>query len=281
MTSNCCETNHELTISIVTFFPDIPEFTHALTSLKIAINYLYQQMEIAVQVTVVDNSVNQQIASKISQLLQSELMGISHLVTPSVNIGYGQGHNLATEKGTGCWHLVMNADIELDEDALSAALTFLERPENQAVGLISPHCENSEGQRAYLCKRYPSVLDLALRGFAPIALRQLFQARLAEYECRDYTEQQSVEPITIVSGCFMFFRGDAWNAVNGFSSQYFLYFEDFDLCMRLYQAWSIAYVPSVRIVHHGGNAARKGFKHIVLFARSACCFFSTHGWIII
>ncbi|MEE9425788.1 MAG: glycosyltransferase [Methylococcales bacterium] len=281
MMSNCCETNHQLTISIVTFFPDIAEFRQTLMSLKAAINYLSQQMEIVVQVTVVDNSVNQQIADRISQLIQSELMGISQLVTPSVNIGYGQGHNLATRNGTGCWHLVMNADIELDEDALSAALTYLERPANQTVGLISPHCEDGEGQRAYLCKRYPSVLDLALRGFAPIALRQLFQTRLAEYECRDYTEQQSVEPIIIVSGCFMFFRGHAWNAVNGFAEHYFLYFEDFDLCIRLHQAWSIAYVPNVRIVHHGGNAARKGFKHILLFVRSACCFFSTHGWRII
>ena len=281
MMSNCFEANHQLTISIVTFYPDIPEFTHALTSLKAAVDYLYQQMEIVVQVTVVDNSVNQQIASRISRILQLELTGISQLVTPSVNIGYGQGHNLATKNGSGCWHLVMNADIILQEDALSAALTYLEKPENQTVGLISPHCEDGEGQRAYLCKQYPSVFDLALRGFAPLALRQLFQTRLAEYEYRDYTDQQPVEAIVIVSGCFMFFRGHAWHAVNGFSAKYFLYFEDFDLCMRLHEKWSIAYVPSVRIVHHGGNAARKGFKHILLFMRSACCFFSTHGWRII
>ncbi|MEE9412875.1 MAG: glycosyltransferase [Methylococcales bacterium] len=281
MLSNSCETNHRLSISIVTYFPDITEFTHTLTSLKAAIDYLYQEMSIVTHVTVVDNSVNQQIASQVSQLLQSELRGISQMETSSVNIGYGLGHNLAAAKGVGRWHLVMNADIELDKDALSTALTFLEHPDNQTVGLISPHCVNGDGRRAYLCKRYPSVLDLALRGFAPAALRQLFKDRLAIYECRDYSDYQPVESIMIVSGCFMFFREQAWNTTGGFAAQYFLYFEDFDLSMRLHQIWRIAYVPNIRIVHHGGHAARKGLKHVILFMRSACCFFSTHGWKII
>ncbi|MEE9345684.1 MAG: glycosyltransferase [Methylococcales bacterium] len=272
---------HSLTISIVTYYPDINEFIQSLTSLKAAIDYLHQQLSIVTRVTVVDNSVNSRIASKISQLLQSELKGISQLLTPSLNLGYGLGHNLAAENGTGYWHLVMNADVELDEDALSAGLKFLKQPENQQIGLISPHCLNGDGQRAYLCKRYPSVFDLALRGFAPAALRELFQARLADYECRDHSEQQTVQPIVIVSGCFMLFRGQAWQATDGFASQYFLYFEDFDLSIRLNQAWRIAYVPSVRIVHHGGHAARKGLKHVALFMRSAWCFFSTHGWRII
>jgi GT2 family glycosyltransferase len=279
--SCCSEADDGLTISIVTYYPDISEFLSSLKSLRAAIDYLYQKLTIDVRVTVVDNSVNSQIAAKISQLLQSELKGISQLLTPSINLGYGQGHNLAAENGTDYWHLVMNADVEMDEDALSAALKFFKQPENQKIGLISPHCLNGDGQRAYLCKRFPSVFDLALRGFAPAILRDLFQARLENYECRDYSEQQTVQSIVIVSGCFMFFRGQAWHATDGFASHYFLYFEDFDLCIRLNQAWRIAYVPSVRIVHHGGHAARKGLKHVVMFLRSACSFFSTHGWRII
>ena len=39
-----------------------------------------------------------------------------------------------------------------------------------------------------------------------------------------------------------------------------------------------AYVPQARIVHHGGEAARKGAKHIAWFAASAWRFFTRHGW---
>jgi hypothetical protein len=66
--------------------------------------------------------------------------------------------------------------------------------------------------------------------------------------------------------------------VGGFSARYFLYFEDFDLSLRFHRLADIAYVPSVRITHGGGNAARKGGAHQRLFIRSALTFFRTHGW---
>jgi hypothetical protein len=34
----------------------------------------------------------------------------------------------------------------------------------------------------------------------------------------------------------------------------------------------------VRISHAGGNTARKGARHILLFIRGAATFFRTHGW---
>jgi len=40
----------------------------------------------------------------------------------------------------------------------------------------------------------------------------------------------------------------------------------------------VAFVPQARIVHHGGEAARKGPRHVAWFVRSAWRFFATHGW---
>jgi len=34
----------------------------------------------------------------------------------------------------------------------------------------------------------------------------------------------------------------------------------------------------VRIVHHGGGAARKGWRHVLRFTTSAVRFFNKHGW---
>ncbi len=272
------EVDDQLTISIVTYYPDFSEFKRTLKCLKAAIVFLHQKRLIDVQVVVVDNSVDDQIACNISQLLHADLKDISQLICSPSNAGYGTGHNLATANRISRWYLIMNADVELSKDALIAALMFLEDLENQAIGLISPHCVNGNGQQAYLCKRYPSVFDLALRGFAPAIVRKQFQKRLAHYEYRRVTEHLPVKSIAIASGCFMFFRGEIWRTMGGFTPRYFLYFEDFDLSMRLNQVCKIAYVPSVRIIHHGGHAARKGFKHVIHFLRSACQFFTQHGW---
>ena len=64
--------------------------------------------------------------------------------------------------------------------------------------------------------------------------------------------------------------------MNGFDPGYFLYFEDFDLTLRLSKVTTVAYCPLVAIVHHGGGAASKGWRHVVLFVKSARRFFGAH-----
>jgi hypothetical protein len=57
-----------------------------------------------------------------------------------------------------------------------------------------------------------------------------------------------------------------------------MYFEDYDLSMRMGREAVVAYVPQARIVHHGGEAARKGWRHVGWFVASAWRFFARHGW---
>jgi GT2 family glycosyltransferase len=64
----------------------------------------------------------------------------------------------------------------------------------------------------------------------------------------------------------------------GFDPHYFLYFEDFDLSLRLKDQGKLVFHPGMKIIHGGGHAARKGISHIIHFVRSALRFFNTHGW---
>jgi hypothetical protein len=76
----------------------------------------------------------------------------------------------------------------------------------------------------------------------------------------------------------MLVRRKAIDATGGFDPQFFLYFEDYDWSVRLAKFGKTAYLPTFRVVHHGGGAARKGWKHIGWFVRSACRFYNKHGW---
>ncbi len=192
------------------------------------------------------------------------------------NLGYGSGHNLVLPELESDLHLVLNPDAILEPEALMHARKFLAA--NPGCGLLVPEVLGPDGSRQHLCKRYPSVLDLALRGFAPGWLRQRFAERLSRYEMRECNGERVVWNPRIVSGCFMLWRTSVFKRLNGFDPAYFLYFEDFDLSLRAAELTRIAYVPEVRIVHSGGHAARKGLRHLGLFARSAARFFSRHGW---
>jgi len=192
------------------------------------------------------------------------------------NVGFGRGHNLALAQATGARHLVLNPDVEMERDALDAALRYLEA--HAEVGAVTPSARGSDGRREHLVKAHPTPGVLFVRGFMPRFLHPLFRGALDAYELRHLDWEREQKPVAIASGCFLLCRREALDAVGGFDPAYFLYFEDFDLTLRMSRVTTVAYCPQVRIVHHGGEAASKGLRHIAWFARSARRFFATHGW---
>jgi GT2 family glycosyltransferase len=192
------------------------------------------------------------------------------------NVGYGRANNLAIGRLRSDVHLVMNPDVELAPDALRAGFSALAGHEE--VGLVAPAAFGDDGARQYLCKRYPTVWVLFLRGFAPASLRRRHRAALDRYEMRDVPADRFFAGVPLASGCFMLARTPLLREVGGFDPAYFMYFEDYDLSLRIGRLAQVAYVPQARIVHHGGEAARKGARHVGWFVRSAWRFFSRHGW---
>ena len=109
----------------------------------------------------------------------------------------------------------------------------------------------------------------------------LFRRRLHRYEMRDLvdaTPPRDVFGIPALSGAFMIVRRDAIDRTGGFDPSFFLYFEDYDWSLRLARVTTTAYVPTVRIIHYGGGAARKGWRHVDSFVRSGMRFYRKHGW---
>ena len=82
----------------------------------------------------------------------------------------------------------------------------------------------------------------------------------------------------VMAGCCMLVRRKAIDATGGFDPKFFLYFEDYDWSVRLNKLGATAYLPSFRAVHHGGGAARKGWKHVGWFVQSGVRFYRKHGW---
>ena len=229
-----------------------------------------------VSLTVVDNAAAE--TPTVMQRVFVRMQGIDRVrcLQPEQNLGYGRAHNLCLHTDA-TFHLVLNPDVYLAPDALVHGIQYLQA--HADTGLVAPYGENDAGKPLFLCKRFPSVFDFLLRGFAPIRIQRHFDARLSRYEMRSmYSGTEPVTGIEIASGCCMLLRASVWQALRGFDEAYFLYFEDFDLSVRLRKQSAITFLPSMRIVHDGGHAARKGWRHVRLFARSGCRFFVTHGW---
>lgn len=266
-----------LTVSVVVFYPDRQLLARTFASLARARAALARAAPgMSVHMYLVDNGGMPEIGESLAMLSQA---GISCTVLAGHgNVGYGRGHNLAIEQATSQFHLILNPDIDMDAQVLVAACEFFGA--HADVGLLAPRIDDAAGGEQYLCRRYPTLLVLLARGFWPSILRRsVFAKHLAQYEMRDVIDGTSViwDP-PIVSGCFMLFRTNVLKRLGGFDPRYFLYFEDYDLSLRTHEVARVAYVPTLRVVHHGGGAARKGISHIRMFAVSAFNFFNRFGW---
>ncbi|HEF4775917.1 TPA: glycosyltransferase family 2 protein [Burkholderia multivorans] len=266
-----------MTISVVTFRPDPTLLARTLSSVEAACDaFAHSSSEPVVKVFLIDNGGEATTLAEIRNGLGTAEVDYRTL-TGHGNVGYGRGHNLAISAVDSTYHLILNPDIDVETDALVRALDFLDaHPE---VGLVTPWIGDDNGHTQHLCRRFPALLDLLVRGFLPARMRGWFAGRLAHYEMRDVINDHDIvwDP-PIVSGCFMLFRTEVLKKLGGFDPRYFLYFEDYDLSLRTHDVARVAYVPSVRVIHHGGGASRKGFAHIRMFAASAFKFYNRFGW---
>lgn len=262
-----------LCISIVTYQVRPDDFTAMLASLDAALETAQSAWRLRTRLIIVDNG--QQVEQLRSVLAEYPRLP-AELIVNEQNLGYGRAQNQALARAQADYHVLMNPDVVVQPECLLRGLQFLER-EPQVVAL-SPQVTDIHGRLQYLCKRYPSVFDLALRGFAPSSLRRLFEPRLALYECRSMVNKKLTARAELISGCFMLCRGEALRKAGGFNERFFLYFEDFALSIELARLGKLMYYPQISIVHYGGYAARKGWAHIRLFARSAVSFFNLFGW---
>ena len=198
------------------------------------------------------------------------------LLKPDTNRGYGAGHNLAMAEVESQFHLILNPDVELASDAIKLALDTLKT--QQDIALLAPKGFSASSEPEFLAKAYPSVWVLGLRSLAPAWVKTRWGSALARYEMRDTPSETVLRPITLASGCCMWVRRAVFDEVGGFDESYFLYFEDYDLSLKLAGKGAVMEHRDIRIVHHGGEASRKGFQHIRWFIGGAARFFNQWGW---
>ncbi len=170
------------------------------------------------------------------------------LVVNSSNVGFGAGHNIVFKKTSANYFLVLNSDCEVSEGAIDGMVSFMEL--HQDFGIASPKVTGFDG------KLQPNAGDLpgagALLGWL-FNLESLgFQRSLHRNENAYYEE---VKEVGWVSGNFMMIREEVFKKIGYFDEDYFMYFEDTDLCSRAKKAgFKIMLNPKVSIKHLSGGS---------------------------
>ena len=270
----------DLAVSVVLHFSPLEQLQALLDSLsKAAVEAQLSRVE----VICVDHSCDADYVASCQAFIEAygvQAVGDNglqlSLLKPDANRGYGAGHNLAMSQIESQFHLILNPDVALAPDAFKLALDTLKRQPN--IALLAPQGFSPSGEPEFLAKAYPSVWVLGLRALAPHWLKTRSGGALARYEMRDMPNETTLRPITLASGCCMWVRRALFDDVGGFDESFFLYFEDYDLSLKLAAQGAVMEHRDIRIVHHGGGASRKGFQHIRWFVAGGARFFNRWGW---
>ena len=269
-------TANKISVTTVTYFSELELLRCLLISLEVAVGQLHQKNGYAVNYFLIDNSNDNDYFNDLESLCSRFGGEYFQLTTIKAtgNLGYSGGNNLVLNQLQSDYHLVLNPDVTMQPDALWRAIEYMDCSEN--VAILSPQVASSSAATNVI-KTYPDCLTLALRYLGSPVLNRYFSVRLARYECAHLGDEVNCS-VDLAGGCFIFLRTSLFKQLQGFDKWFFMYFEDYDLSLRARKFGEIAYVPSVKITHAGGDVGRKDFKHHFYFSISAIKFFMRHGW---
>lgn len=185
------------------------------------------------------------------------------IIKNNVPKGFAANHNAAFEQAEGDYFCVLNPDIRLIENPFMA---LIENMRTLKLGMIAPSIIDMNGQLEDSVRRFPTMSRLVKRLFT------------GKHDVYNFTLTDKLFYPDWVAGMFMLFDREAYQAVNGFDDGYFLYYEDVDICVRLWKiGLPVAVLPKTPVIHQAQRQSHKQLKYLRWHLSSMIRFFFKHS----
>jgi GT2 family glycosyltransferase len=214
-----------------------------------AIRSVFRETETPFELIVLDNASNDGSADRI----QEEFGELVTLVRSDENHGFAQGNNLAARHAQGKYLLLLNPDTVVLDKAIDRLVEFARHEQDARIwGGRTVFGDGSLNPQS--CFSAQSLRSLTLQ---VLGLSSLFRnSEFLNPEGLGGWDRSSERAVDIVSGCFFLIEREFWNQLGGFESEFFMYGEEADLCLRAQRDFGAQpmITPSATIVHYGGAA---------------------------
>jgi N-acetylglucosaminyl-diphospho-decaprenol L-rhamnosyltransferase len=190
---------------------------------------------------------------------------------------YAAGNNQGVALAQGEFVCTLNSDTEVRPGALDALVEFLQQ--HPGHGAVAPRLVDPDGSVQHACQRFPTLatalcFDSWWGSFWPGSRIQ------ARYLMRDFDHLASCD-VDQPPGAVLVMRTAEWRAFGGLDERLSLFYNDVDLCKRLWQQGRrIHYLASAEVTHHRGGSTRNFARMLVLWHRNRLAYCGKHyGWL--
>jgi N-acetylglucosaminyl-diphospho-decaprenol L-rhamnosyltransferase len=209
--------------------------------------------ELAIRVIVVDNASGDLDAIARASATNGWGSWVTLIDAPK-NGGFAYGNNLGIERaykaGIPSYLYLLNPDTEVRAGAIGSLVSFLEA--HPSAGIAGSGIDNPDGSEWPIAFRFPTLLSELSGGLETGLVTRL----LRRWEVPQRMSR-TPQPIDWVSGASMMIRPALLAAIGGLDENYFLFFEETDLCFRANRAgFSTWYVPEARVMHIEGQSTK-------------------------
>lgn len=248
---------------IIVYYKAKKELFGCLVSLK------KSHPNVTLETIVVDNDEEKTIEND----LKKRFPWVLYVKSPR-NIGFGAGNNLGAKHAKGKYLFFLNPDTIVLDSTIDILLNFLEK--NKNVGIVAPLLLNSSK------KPYPlqgSVKLTPLRAIVCLSfLHKIFPNSVIakNYWMFDWNKRDLRE-VDVAPGTAFMISQNIFRKLGGFDEQFFLFFEENDICMRLQKLGKKIYInPRAKIVHLWGRSTKQKREVDTIFAKSRHRYFKKY-----
>lgn len=193
------------------------------------------------------------------------------------NNGFGGGNNFGAAKAKGKYLFFLNPDTLLKPGCLQKLVGYLE--ENDGVGIVAPTLLDTNG------KRYELQGSKILTPLLAITTQSIFSKFIPNSLFFNYFwminhRRDKVRHVEVVPGSAFVISSDLFRKLKGFDQNFFLYFEEFDLCKRVRDLnKKIVMLAEVKVIHHWGRSTESLKNNNQYFQHSRKYYLQKHfGW---
>lgn len=200
------------------------------------------------EVFVVDN--NSRDCS--AEMVETEFPAVK-LIRSSVNLGFAAANNAAFAQCAGKYIVLLNSDAFLKPQALHKAVAYMDA--DPTIGLGGARLVSRDGAWQPSARLFPSLVNefLIISGLSGKYPHSRFFGRFD----RTWADENVPADVDWVPGAFSIFPRQLLHTIGYFDENFFLYYEEVDLCRRIKaKGYRVRYWPDVVVIHLGGESSK-------------------------
>jgi GT2 family glycosyltransferase len=178
------------------------------------------------------------------------------LIENGANLRFSKGNNVGIRASCGEYILILNPDTIIHEGSLDQWIEFADR--HPEAGGFGCRVLNPDGSYQGSARPFPTIWREWLAALCLSRLGYLSDTFISDRYVRWNGDTERL--IDWHSGCCVMVRADLLRKLGGFDEQFQYYYEDVDLCRRVWNAGRcILFTPKVTITHLGGQSTSSRF----------------------